>query len=383
MPATSALVLGGLALGLLLLGKKDEAWSDDAYKDMTEFRQTPQGMARYFKAQFVPSIAAKLGTMHTGEMKSTMVGGQPLTIIELLPGAGSATSNALVRANSAYKSGLAVFVEVNIWSQGNPKVFMMTAAATVRASFARKGKPWAVLADPQYPLPSPGTPGTPGTPATPGTPGTPGTPAAPPFPGLPPGMSIPPGVIPPGMSIPGIPGTPPGGTTPSTPSSDEFNECLEFLDDNMPASEKQLACHHLLNENASVESHLLAAQACDFRGYPLCAEANREAARRKGWKDGGEEPIVPDAQHAPFKIRKNDIPYKLAEYYTGNSARVKEILEVNPGMKSVTKGGTTFYEPWNVGEIILLPASWKVPTKPLPKPASTKSSGVPYTPPIL
>ena len=401
MPVTPAIVLAGLGLGFLLLSKdeqKGEKWSDEEYDAIVEWRQTPQGMARYFKPQFVPSIASVLAQYHVGKKESTMVGDKPLTVIELVPGAGSATSNALVRANAAYKSGLAVFVELKIWKSGGAsKVFMMAGDPATRASFAVKGKPWAVLADPQYPLPdapgtsTPGTPGMPG-PGTPGPgmpePGTPGTPGTPTTPGitLPGGFKVPEGVIPPGFSIPGMPGD-------TDTQSEEFNECLEFLDDHMPQQEKELACGHILNEDASIQSYLLAAQACKARGYPLCAEAYYEAARRKGWEgdspDGGlpdiPDDIVPDdvvPSTTPFKIRKDDIPYKLAQYYTGQASRVKEILGVNPGMKTVTKDGVTFYEPWNVGDIIQLPASWKVPSKPLPKPATTKSSGVPYTPPM-
>lgn len=66
-----------------------------------------------------------------------------------------------------------------------------------------------------------------------------------------------------------------------------------------------------------------------------------------------------------FTIRANDNASALAQYYTNNAGRWKEIVNANPGMQVITIKGITQIRPWNVGDTITLPESWDT-SKPLP-----------------
>ena len=78
--------------------------------------------------------------------------------------------------------------------------------------------------------------------------------------------------------------------------------------------------------------------------------------------------------HSLFTIRSGDIPSKLAQYYTGDSQRFRDIPPLNTamGMKVVHKGSGTYLEPWR--GTIKLPLSWAAWSKPLPPVSSGSSS---------
>jgi nucleoid-associated protein YgaU len=60
-----------------------------------------------------------------------------------------------------------------------------------------------------------------------------------------------------------------------------------------------------------------------------------------------------------WTIRSGEGAYQIAKKVTGNGARWKEILAVNPGLKTYTAAdGSTQIKPWSVGQRITLPPSW-------------------------
>jgi hypothetical protein len=73
-------------------------------------------------------------------------------------------------------------------------------------------------------------------------------------------------------------------------------------------------------------------------------------------------------------IRSGDSPFAIAQKLTGQGARWKEILPVNPTLKVVQKGGTTLVQPFNPGQRITIPTSWLGTAAPAPRP---------NTPPII
>ena len=98
----------------------------------------------------------------------------------------------------------------------------------------------------------------------------------------------------------------------------------------------------------------------------------------------------------PFKIRSGDLPYRLAQWYTGtpegefdgDANRWRELLAINPTFK-VEANGTLVG--WTVGKTILLPVSWnprrkalpptaKAAVKPAPSEPAAKAEPVPLTP---
>lgn len=432
MPATSTALLAllGLGGGLLLLSDKDKKkgavpagppgtpegqYTEDAIAALTEYKETPQGKARYFRDAFIPSLLIQLDRYSAEVTEKTDLGGGQFRITYKLvtpkPGVPSAKAVALAAVQNF---GWTVFATLNLWKPDLQGLYMMTAPPNLRAEYATHGKPWAIVLDaaaqPSVP-PMPGTPPPGGMPPVPGTtpPGTappappggqpPGTTPAPPggftVPGTNITIPVPPGIIPgtqpPGTQPPGTqpPGTQPPGTQPpgTAPPTDEQAKCMADIDQHMPATTKQLTCAFLHNPATTADALALAALSFKAQGYPIAAQmAEAQAAKRGGGTPGVTPPGTQPPEQLtayPFKIRSGDIPYMLASYYTGNGARVKEILAVNPGMKAVTKTvngkKTTFYQPWNVGDTINLPLSWDVPKKPLPKPGTTQPSGEPYT----
>lgn len=84
--------------------------------------------------------------------------------------------------------------------------------------------------------------------------------------------------------------------------------------------------------------------------------------------------VAPPAAPTTYRIKAGDVPYLVAQRFTGNANRWKEIPAANPGMvvKQVTnpKTGkvTTLLDPWYAGLTINLPAGWAKPAAPAPAP---------------
>lgn len=79
------------------------------------------------------------------------------------------------------------------------------------------------------------------------------------------------------------------------------------------------------------------------------------------------EKMVEKAGGLPHVIRSGDIPSLMAAYYTGDGSRFKELGKINKKLgKLVTTNGVTNYQKWIVGTEILIPASWKPLSKPVP-----------------
>lgn len=64
---------------------------------------------------------------------------------------------------------------------------------------------------------------------------------------------------------------------------------------------------------------------------------------------------------ATYTIRSGDTPYGLAQRYAGAGNRWREILSANPSLRTVTRGGVTQIDPWNVGQVIAWPSGWSSP----------------------
>ena len=406
MPATSMglLLLLGVGAYALLKGKgggggvpagppgtPEGEYDEDALAALTRYKDTPQGPARYFRESFVPSLLIQLDRYGVEAVEKKDVGGGNYAITyKLVPPRSGIPSAKAVALAAVTQFGWAVAATLNLWKQDLQGVYMLTLPLEKRASYAKQGTPWAIVLDPTVSLSTPPT--TP--PTTP--PGGPPVPV-PPMPGTPPGGSTPGGFKIPGTDIViPIPGTPPGTTPPGTTppdvppptGTDEYTHCMATIDEHMPEQTKNLSCQFIYAPATSADALNLAAQSFLVQGYPKAAAmATEQAAKKGGGTPGVEPPEVepPESVNTPFKIRSGDIPYMLASYYTGDGGRVKEILAVNPGMKSVTKTvddrKVTYYQPWNVGQIIYLPADWAVPTKPLPKAGTTTASATPYVVP--
>jgi len=77
--------------------------------------------------------------------------------------------------------------------------------------------------------------------------------------------------------------------------------------------------------------------------------------------------VDPQQQPMPFVIRMGDRPYGLAQYWTGDGARFRELEPLNPQLGDLAPGGTQPpYPGWIPGNTILIPIEWNPWAKPTP-----------------
>ncbi len=272
-------------------------------------------------------------------------------------------ASAQMGISGASAQGLVIVAHMGVAIPQAPTRMLGFLAKGFDPGFCADGGDWAVFAvgGPTPPGTPPGSPGVPGYPGVPGAPQTiPGTNI--PFPNIPgvtwpaipggPGLPIPiPGIpgqpVPPGQSIP--PGTPP-----------------------VPMDAMSAAVAAMLsNPNASPEALEEAADALDAQGRT--AEATALRARAAQLREAQMAKDVARG-HSLFTIRSGDLPYKLAEYYTGDSQRFRDLPPLNPPMAVVHKATGTYLEPWR--GTIKVPLSWKIWSKPLPNPVTGELAGV-------
>jgi hypothetical protein len=158
------------------------------------------------------------------------------------------------------------------------------------------------------------------------------------------------------------PGGPPGMVVEPPPPGK-----TDGLDAHMPASVKAEVTRML--SDPDVDPWALDDAADALGAYPIAAERLharatelRTVQKLQDTKKGGSE----------WVIRQGDIPYKMAEYYTGSSNKWRDIPKVNPGMSIQKINGVTQLVPWY--GTILLPLSWKVWSK---RPPPTLPGGPP------
>jgi hypothetical protein len=60
-----------------------------------------------------------------------------------------------------------------------------------------------------------------------------------------------------------------------------------------------------------------------------------------------------------YAIRSGDIASRMAQWFTGNFARWRELEQVNPELKLVLQGGKPYgYTPWRLDQVLVLPPGW-------------------------
>lgn len=144
---------------------------------------------------------------------------------------------------------------------------------------------------------------------------------------------------------------PPGelkkGTTPNT-----GDKAVAHADDSFDA----MVAAAIAMGDTNVLSQL--ADEAEKKGLLTVARSIRaEIARLKNeapkpTPDGADKP-APVTHLATYVVKKGDTGSSIAQAFTGNSARWKELLPVNPGTKDAKYGFKA-----NVGQRINLPASW-------------------------
>ena len=187
---------------------------------------------------------------------------------------------------------------------------------------------------------------------------------------------------PPGLGIPTVPGIPgfPGGLPPGG-----VTDVPCVLDGHMPAAAQDQVRALLASPQATPQILIGAAQIAAVNGFPLAAAClNAEATRRSAGIPisplPGFDPLNPAtwpqilgptgplSGAMEFTVRTGDRPVGLAQYYTGDGGRFRELEADNPQMGTITPGGVGVrpYTNWVPGLVIMLPASWFPTAKPIP-----------------
>ncbi len=104
----------------------------------------------------------------------------------------------------------------------------------------------------------------------------------------------------------------------------------------------------------------------------------------------GAIPGTPPGQGAtdkPHTIRYGDIPYQMANYYTGQGARFRELEPGNPHLGKLTTSvvngqNVSNYPGWVPGAVVMLPLSWHPWDKPTPAPLGGTAPSTPVVPPV-
>jgi hypothetical protein len=337
-------------------GVTDQPVTPGALSLLTEIRQLPDGtLVRYFSAQARSIVLQDLSgralapvpsNIATVAIFQTIPAGTPLP----LPPPGQPPQqavNARVAVEQISAAGRSVLGTLGLGVPQNPGGFVAFTTAVDR-KLAHLSSGWAILFD--------GAGVAAGVPVTvpgpqPAVPPLPQQPGAPPPPFTPPGVQPP---ITPTLPPPGIvPPPPPGGAQ---------------LDPNMPPEVRAQVEKMLADPEADPFALEEAAAALAPR-FPLAAAALR--ARAAELKDRERLACIQRGS-SDFLVRFGDLPSRMAQYYTGDGSRFREIPPLNPGMQTVTKPSpitgqpTTFLQPFNPGQTVKLPCSWKTWEKPLP-----------------
>lgn len=157
-----------------------------------------------------------------------------------------------------------------------------------------------------------------------------------------------------------------GSSSASSSSSGGTSSGDPCLDDSMPA-DMRAKVKELLSLSSVTPTDLeAAALAAETGGFPKAAACLRKRAQEKR---ASAELEVAAKGGMPFQIRYGDIPFRLAQYYTGDGARFKELGPLNPQIGQLrTVNGVTNYENWRPGLQILIPSAWNPLAKPIPAP---------------
>jgi hypothetical protein len=361
----------GILLGAALLAFRGKGGSPPGCKlppvdagdliTLCEWKKTPNGLARYYRLAFIPSIAIQLQSRGVAKVIDEIYKKSRVLVYRLTDSPGTGP-NALDIAKIGYESNAAVMVTTNLWLNTGGQSFMAVIPYSQRAIWSQVNRQWAIEFDDQAGE-------TTGTVKTP-----------------------------PKARVP----TPKGG---STVSAWDF-------DANMTDEEKNAAALILSDDGADPD--LLDQQAAVFDAaippHPKTAKLFRARAKQlrdklttpPKWstpvKDAPPEPdepvppIPPDpeipGQNLPPGVSPDDgaymsdpsnpvfvyqiqatgvqTPYAIAKRYTGDGNRWREIMPINPRLKEVKVGTVTQVVPWVPGtQMIWLPMAWDTPGVPL------------------
>lgn len=152
-----------------------------------------------------------------------------------------------------------------------------------------------------------------------------------------------------------------GATTPqapNTPNQTTPNDAFSALG---PALAEQVRA--LYTESTDATKLVVMADALEGKSSAYAPAADRLRARAKELQTAAELRAIQTGRQ--YVIRSGDLASDLAQWYTGNALKWRELLSTNPQLREMTgdRGDGTKFQylaPWNAGDKITLPVGWNV-----------------------
>lgn len=164
----------------------------------------------------------------------------------------------------------------------------------------------------------------------------------------------------------GLPAQPPAQVPPGavqSPSGGDLLTPLEAQIQAMPVGLRETISNALKNPATNAETLRVLADSIRAQFPAMAAELEKEATKRKS------EGMPATDDHVHYVRLDGDNPWALAQHFTGDGNRWRELLEPNNlrAIKDPTTGFTVA-DPWRLGQKVILPASWDVKGKgPMPR----------------
>lgn len=78
-----------------------------------------------------------------------------------------------------------------------------------------------------------------------------------------------------------------------------------------------------------------------------------------------------------YTIRGSELPSELAQWYTGDANRWRELVQTNPELRIQKANQLEYLTPWKSGQTIVLPKTWDVKKGPMPTKAKPAAAAAP------
>lgn len=150
------------------------------------------------------------------------------------------------------------------------------------------------------------------------------------------------------------PGAMPTPTAPATPANDAFTVLGPSLAEQVRA---------LYNESSDPTKLVVMADALEGKSPTYAKAADALRAKAKELQTAAELRAIQTGRQ--YVIRSGDLASDLAQWYTGNALKWRELLSTNSQLREMTgdRGDGTRFQylaPWNAGDKITLPVGWNV-----------------------
>jgi hypothetical protein len=170
-------------------------------------------------------------------------------------------------------------------------------------------------------------------------------------------------IVPPSVPWPS-PSTPPVTPPPPMPKPSE----LEELPPDVRTKVEQL----MAGSNANAME--AAANEIEKQGYARSAEALRKRAAEVRLAST----VSNTTSGRTYTVRGTELPSQLAQWYTGDANRWRDLVQTNPELRIRKVGEIEYLLPWKSGMTITLPSTWDVKKGPMPIQSNAKpSAGTP------